>query len=357
MAFVIHRLKAFVLVLLLCSATLVPAQVGGDKVFRFLDIPMTARAAALGGSNMSIWGEDVQLIHSNPALLNPSMSKQVALDFCNFVGDLRYGYTAYAHHLKGRGTVAASVQFFDYGNFQAYDELGTSLNTFKASDYSINLHYAKALADSQFNVGISLKTILSQYDIYRSYGSAIDFGITYRPKERLVFSILARNIGWVWKTYTETPNQNASLPFSMQFGMSYKVEKAPFRLFMVYDQMQRWRMDYISPIDTAGQYNSLDGSKQDTTSWQKFSYNLGDFLDNGMRHVTFGTEILLSKHFHLRIAYNYRRQKEMTLPERRGINGLSFGFGFRVKRLGFSYAFSKMAVPGNSSVFGLSLSI
>ena len=213
------------------------------------------------------------------------------------------------------------------------------------------------MADSHFNIGLTLKTIISQYDIYQAYGSALDFGVTWRPKERLVFSILAKNIGWAWKTYSETQNQNYKLPFTMQLGMSYKVEKAPFRLFLVYDQMQRWHMDYVSPIDTAGQYSSLDGSKQDTTDWQRFSYKVGDFLDNGMRHIIFGTEILLSKNFHIRVAYNYRRQQEMVLPEKRGINGLSLGFGFRVKRFGFSYAFSKMAAPGNAHVFGLSLQL
>ena len=35
-------------------------------------------------------------------------------------------------------------------------------------------------------------------------------------------------------------------------------------------------------------------------------------------------------------------------------NGLSFGFSFRVKRFGFSYSFSKMAFPGNSSIIGIS---
>jgi hypothetical protein len=47
----------------------------------------------------------------------------------------------------------------------------------------------------------------------------------------------------------------------------------------------------------------------------------------------------------------------MTLPERRGANGLSFGFGLKVKRFGFSYSFTKMAFPGNSSIFSVSATI
>ncbi|HQQ95096.1 MAG TPA: type IX secretion system protein PorQ [Bacteroidia bacterium] len=333
------------------------AQQGGIKYYRFLDLPMTARAAALGGNNMSIWGDDIQLIYSNPALLNPSMSNQAALDFSNYVGDMKYGFAAYGHALKNKACLAGSIQFFDYGKFQAYDELGTSLNTFKASDYSLNLHYAKPMADSMFNIGVALKTILSQYDIYQSYATAVDLGVTYRNRKRLVLSILAKNIGFIWKDYNNSTSQNGLMPFALQFGLSYKVAKAPFRLFMVYDHLEKWRLDYISPIDTAGQYSSLDGSKKDTTGWQKFGYATEDFLDNAMRHIVFGTEIIISKNFHLRIAYNYKRQREMILPDRRGINGLSVGFGFKIKRFGFSYAFNKMAFPGNSSLFGVSLTL
>lgn len=352
-------MKKFAFLLVLVSASVVKAQPGGNKVYRFLNIPMTARAAALGGSGMSIWGDDIQLLYSNPSLLHPGMSGQVALDFSNYVGDMRLGYAAFAHKIKEKGTFAASIQYFDYGNFQSYDELGNGLGEFRASDYSINLNYAKPMADSMFNIGIALKTIISQYDIYKSYGNAIDFGITYRGKRRLVVSLLAKNIGMMWKNYSSSPDQNEVLPRTVQLGMSYKVAKAPFRLFVVYDQLLKWNLDYISPIDTAGQFNSLDGSSanKDTTAWKKFTYNTGDFLDNFMRHIVFGTDIVVSKNFYLSVAYNYRRQKEMTLPDRRGANGLSLGFGFKVRRFGFSYSFNKMAFPGNSSVFGVTLQL
>lgn len=61
---------------------------------------MTARAASLGGNNMSIWGDDINLLYSNPSLLNRSMSNQLALNYSNYVGDLKFGYLAYAKDLK-----------------------------------------------------------------------------------------------------------------------------------------------------------------------------------------------------------------------------------------------------------------
>lgn len=116
-----------------------------------------------------------------------------------------------------------------------------------------------------------------------------------------------------------------------------------------------WNLKYTSSIDTAGKSNPFNtDTKTDSTRYQRFSRKFANRGDNFLRHITVGTEIVLTKNFNLRIAYNYRRQREMTLPDRRGANGLSFGFSFRVKRFGFSYSFSKMAFPGNSSIIGIS---
>ena len=320
---------------------------------------MTARAAGAGGSNMSIWGDDINLIYSNPALLNATMSRQVALNYSNYVGDLNFGYVAYAHNLKKYGNVGGGIEFYDYGKFVGYDEFGQKTKDFKANDYSINLNYAKPFEDSSFNIGVALKTIISQYDVYKSYANALDFGITYHSKKNLVVSLLAKNVGVVWKEYTKTQGQTQVLPRNMQLGASYKVSKAPFKVFMVFDNLLRWNLKYISPIDTTGKNNPFNASETpiDSTKYQKFSNRFGNRADNFMRHITVGTEIVLTKNFNLRIAYNYRRQREMTLPERRGANGLSFGFSLKVKRFGFSYSFAKMAFPGNSSIFGISATI
>jgi hypothetical protein len=344
--------SVFIILFLGCTFALYP-QIGGTRSYRFLDIPMTARAAALGGNSMSIWGDDINLVYSNPALLNASMSKQVALNYCNYVGDLNFGYLGYGHDLRKYGTVGGGIQFFNYGKFTGYDEYGEKAADFKANDYCISMNYAKPFEDSSFQIGVALKTLISQYDVYRSYGNAVDFGITYHNSKNLTLSLLAKNVGFIWKGYSNTLEKNEPLPNTMQIGASYKVDKAPFRIIMVYDQLLNWNMKYISPVDTAGKTSAFNASDapQDSTKWQKFSNRFGNGADNFMRHLTVGTEIIVTKNFMLRIAYNYRRQREMILPERRGANGLSLGFGFKIKKLGLSYSFTKMAFPGNSSIF------
>ena len=342
-------------ILLLCVAA-VKAQVGGYKTFRFLDVPATARAASHAGNSMTFWGDDINLLFCNPAALNPGMTKQIPFNFSNYVGDMNAGYLAYAHDAKEKGMAAASMQWFNYGTFTGYDEQGLKTNTFKAQDFALNLNYAKPLADSMFNVGICLKTIVSQYDVYRSFGNAIDFGITYHNKKDFVLTLLAKNVGIVWKSYTAVSAQNAELPQTVQLGFSYKPSKAPFRFFMVYDQLLKWNLRYISPVDTTGKSSTLGSDGQsDSTSWQKFSLRAGKQMDNLARHIVFGVELPLSKNFFIRVGYNYRRQREMTLPDRRGANGLSFGFALRIKRFGFSYAYNRMAFGGNASTIGVTL--
>jgi hypothetical protein len=347
----VKKLTLFILVFLTAR---VNCQIGGSTSYRFLNLPMTTRAAALGGSNMSIWGDDINLIHSNPSLLNPGMSRQFAFNYSGHAG-MNFFYFAQAYNIKSAGTAAISFQSFNYGQFTGYDELGNNTGDFTAGDYAINLNYAKPIADSMFNIGLALKTIISQYDGYHSYGNVLDFGITYRSKNDFVMSLLVKNAGFIWKHYSG--NEKEALPNTVQLGLSKKVEKAPFRIFLVYDQLLKWNLGYRSPIDTgsrAGSFTTQELQK-DSTRWQKFSERAGSRFDNFAKHVTFGTELLITKNFNLRVAYNYRRQSEMALTERRGINGLSLGFGIGVKRLAFSYAFTKLAFPANSHIIGLTL--
>ena len=62
---------------------------------------------------------------------------------------------------------------------------------------------AKRLKDTCFSVGGTLKTIYSHYDIYNSFGNVIDFGITYVHKSGFTASLLAKNVGVIWKPYVK----------------------------------------------------------------------------------------------------------------------------------------------------------
>jgi hypothetical protein len=269
---------------------------------------------------------------------------------------MNFGYLAYAQKFEKAGMFAASFNFFDYGKFKGYDEFGAETRNFRVNDYCLNLNYAIHLPeDTCFNIGIGLKTIFSQYESYFAFANAIDVGATYHTKKDLTFSILAKNIGKVWKDLTPTPGAEMKLPQTMQIGISKKLSKAPIRLVFVYDNLLKWNYKYVSSIDTAGQTNPFDTGKDkvDSTKFQKFYKRFGSQTDNFFRHIQLGAELSLSKNFMIMLGYNYRRQREFSLPERRGANGLCFGFNLKVKKFQFTYSFNKMAFAGGSSIIGL----
>ena len=72
------------------------AQIGGGNIYEFLNLPNSARVAALGGKLISIKDNDLNLSFNNPSLLNSSMEKQLVLNYVNYFSDINYGYVSYS---------------------------------------------------------------------------------------------------------------------------------------------------------------------------------------------------------------------------------------------------------------------
>ena len=338
--------------LVLCS-TLSFAQIGGTKTFSFLDLPIPARSNALGGATIAIWDKDVNLGYSNPALLNPSCSKQLGFNYTNFVADLNYGNFMYAHQLKKYGTFAAGLQYFNYGKFDGRSEYDIELGNFNAADYSLNLSFAKTVnKDSTLSIGVALKTLYSHYDIYSSYGSAVDVGLTYHDKKNLVISLLAKNYGKQWKTFSKN-GQPEALPQNVVIGISKKVAKAPFRIILQYDQLLKWDLTYVNPQTATSDIDPFTNKPIVKTKKQIRNDKVKTGLDKFGRHLILGTEVLIGKNIIIRVAYNFRRGKEMALPDVKKVNGLSLGFGFKVYKFHLDYAYSKYALTGNAHTIGI----
>lgn len=323
------------------------------KTFSFLSLPVPARSNALGGASIAIWDKDVNLGYSNPALLSPSTSNQLSLNYVNFVSDVNYGNFLYAKQFKKYGTFGVGLQYFNYGKFDGRDEYNVETGTFRAADYSLNLSFAKTLnKDSTLSLGVALKTIYSYYDIYYSIGNAIDVGLTYHNKKQFTVSLLAKNYGKQWMPYFEGgPKEN--MPNDLQLGFSKKISKAPFRIIAQYDQLLKWDLTYVNPQDASQDIDPFTNKPVVKTEKQKRNEKIGDWFDKLGRHLTIGTEVLIGKNFSLRLAYNFRKGKEMSLPDVKKANGLSAGFGFKVYKFHFDYAYSKYAATGNSHTIGI----
>ncbi|MBI3521289.1 MAG: type IX secretion system protein PorQ [Bacteroidetes bacterium] len=332
-------------------------QIGGTKTFSFLDLPVPARSNALGGASIAIWDKDVNLGYANPALLNPNNSKQLSFNVVKFVSDLSYGNFLYAHQLKKYGTLGVGLQFFNYGKFDGRDEYDVGTGVFNAADYSLNMSFAKTLTkDSSLSLGVALKTIYSHYDIYNSFGNVVDVGLTYHNKKQFTASIVAKNYGRQWKPYSENgPKEN--LPKNVQIAFSKKIPKAPFRVIFQYDQLLKWDLTYVNPQDQSSDIDPFTNKPIVKTDKQKRNDKMKAGLDKFGRHLTIGTEIILGKNFMIRVAYNFRKGKEMALPDVKKANGLSLGFGLKVYKFHLDYAYSKYALTGNSHTFGITTNL
>lgn len=316
------------------------AQIGGDNTFEFLEMPNSARIAALGGSNISLYDKDLNMAYYNPALLREDMHHNLALNYTNYISDINYGYASYAYHLDDIGTFGAGIYYLNYGEFIRANTEGEILGNFYAQEYSFNLYYSRSfLSDSSLRVGGTLKTIYSALDHYYSSALAIDAGVNYHvPGSNFSASAVLSNVGFQLKPYTE--DNREPLPLDFQLGATYKLPHAPFRISLGAQNLFKWNMRYDSPLDS----QQLDDSESDTTS--NFGQKLGNAGDELMRHMVIGLEVAPTESFFIAFGYNYQRRTELALNNRSGVVGFSVGAGIKISKLMISYGISRYHMAG-----------
>lgn len=336
-----YRLFAAVLFLLISFSS--SAQIGGSSTYQFLNLTSSARLAALGGKMVPVVDDDPNLVFGNPALLNPSMHNHLALSGVKYFADIKYGYAGYVHHHQKAGTFSAAMHYVNYGDFDETDITGQKVGEFNAAEYSLNLAWARPVYDSALTVGAALKTIYSSLESYSSFGMAVDLGANYYfEKPMLNLSLVAKNIGTQITTYTE--GNNEPLPFDIQFGVSKKMAKAPFRLSLVLHHLEKFDITYRDPAKA----NETDPITGESTE-EKITFG-----DKILSHVVIGTEVLLSKNFHVRAGYNFQRRREMGIESKMSTVGLSWGFGFRISKFHISYGRATYHLAGASNHFSIS---
>lgn len=328
----------------LCACSLpATAQLGGQAAFRILDIPNSARASALGGNYIAVYDNDINLGLFNPALLNASMGRQVALSYLPYFDGINIGYAGYAHHFDSLGaTFSGSVQYVDYGTFLRTDESGTELGEFRAGEYVLQVGGGMPV-DSLFSVGANLKFITSNLDTWNSTAWAVDLGGVFHKRSLgLTVAAMVRNIGYQTSTFTGTREK---LPLQVQLGTTYKFKHAPFRLGLMFEQLQQWDLTYEDPNATV-QIDPITGEVIEDRVTR---------FDKLMLHVVPSVEVLLSENFMLRVGYNYRRRQEMVLPDKPALTGVSFGVGLKLSKFHLSYGYSQLNLAGISNTITLAV--
>ncbi|WNM18652.1 type IX secretion system protein PorQ [Flavobacterium capsici] len=335
-------IKKIACTLFIVSNLTVFGQVGGRSVYQFLNLVTSPRQAALGGKTITIYDNDVNQAHFNPATINAEMDNHLALNYGSYYGDVTYGTAAYAYtydrHLQ---TFHAGVNYVNYGKFDGYDENGQPTSSFTGSDISLSFGYAYNIPFSSFYVGANAKLISSTLESYNSFGAAIDIGGLFIDERNDVnWALVIRNIGTQITPYAETREK---LPLEVLVGVSQLMENVPIRWHLTLENMQQWQVAFSNPNRAEG---SLDGG----STPEKVS-----FFNNALRHIVVGAELFPDKGFNLRLGYNFRRAEELRILEQRNFSGISVGIGLKIRKLKFNYSYSRYTLAANTSLFGLTI--
>jgi len=339
----LRRIKCFFTALLL--PVFVIAQTGGSGVFPFLNNNVSARTAALGGNMLAIDDNDFSIALMNPSLINAEMNNAFTLNYTDFYSDIKSGNAAFSHTYEKAGSFALGMQFVNYGNFIATNDNGDQLGTFTAGEYAASVGWGRRL-DSVFSIGANLKFVYSSFDIYNSYGIVADVAATYHSANHTTISLLVRNIGRELKSYES--GYERTIPMEIQLGMSRKLEHLPLRYNILLHDLQRWNLRYDDPSKSNTDPLTGDPVKQD-----KFM----NMLDEGLRHVILGLELMPVNRFVLRLGYNPQLRKEMKLDTKTSTVGFSWGFGIRIKKISIDYARSTWHLNGSPNYFTISANL
>lgn len=327
------------------SVLSVDAQVT-NGTFRALTDANSARVVALGGLPLPVHDGDLQTAVFNPSAISPEMNNQMTL---SYVGDFNMGTNfataQFSHTFEHLGSLAASVQYYNYGNMQYASESGyTDGSTFNVSDYAITLGWGRELTD-KWSIGANLKYAGLQYESGRAGALGVDVAATYWSYSNWAFTLAARNIGR--QLYCkEMYLKNNWLPFSLDFMASKKLDHLPLTIIMGYKDIQHWNKLYYDPLDLAGYYDPITGDYKEPSKVSRFFTNLGC-------HLVVGGELALGKNLVLRASYNYETYRNMGVPKKRSLVGFSAGFGVKIKAFQLDYARSRNNIVGSPNFLTL----
>ncbi len=314
------------------------SQTGGDNVYEFLNLTHSGLVSSLGGSNVSLTGNSLNLAYHNPALLEAGMDKSIALNYVNYFAGINYGLAMYSRSIPGKGNFAAGLAYLNYGRFTEADPTGYITGKFTAMEYALLLIYSREI-DSLFTLGINIKPVLSHLEKYTSFGFAIDAGVSWHNKDnRTSAGFMIRNAGYQLTTYTGEPRQQ--LPFEILAGVSHRLTYAPFRFSLTLRHLQKY--------DITHEYSETGITRENETESP-------GTLNNLMRHVIPGVELIPHKNFYLSAGYNFQRRQELHTPSARSVTGFSWGFGIRTTWLDLELGRAIYHVAGASTNISLIL--
>ena len=289
--------------------------------YNFLRLPMSAHAAALGGDNITIIEDDPTLIFHNPALISSVSDKSINLNYMTYMEGVKTASASFVRMAGEKATWGVSAQYMDYGTMKEMTPDNIQTGTFSAKDIMVGGTFAYTLTDKLAG-GVTGKFITSAIGGYNSVAVGVDLGLNYySPENELSISAVARNLGGQVKAFDD---EFERIPFDLQIGISKKLGNAPLRFSATMTGLNNWE---------------------------------GRFAD----HFVVGADVMITSNIYIAGGYNFRRVKEMKVPEEEGESshgaGLSIGAGLQLERFKMQMAYAKYHVSSTSLLFNVTYTL
>jgi hypothetical protein len=283
------------------------AATSGTSSFAFLNIPVGARATALGQAFTAV-PNDVQALAYNPASLGTLLASQVSFEHLNYVSDVTqeailfghagrqegFSWGASANYLRV-GDITRTVATLPGDNGNGFTETGN----FSTYDMSLGVSGAAPVTDDLV-IGTTVKLIRESLADASSNAGAVDLGVVYEANDTRTWSLAAavQNLGFASKF----ADASVKLPYTFRGGVSAQ----PFAQWL-------FSADYVRRSDLSGEF---DG----------------------------GVEVRPQRVIALRFGYRYA----LTHQDLGGISDFSAGIGLRGGHWSFDYAFVPLGELGST---------
>jgi len=196
----------------------------GTSGFTFLQIPTSARVAALGEASISLSDMNSEGIFNNPAIIGfTNQTHSFSASYSNWFADIKNYGTSYTYN-SPYGVFGFGFILMDYGTMQRTvkavgQKVFASLGEFNANSISAGLTYSKMLTD-KFSFGVSVKYVQEKIYLYKADNFLFDGGVLYHTGwNSLRLAATLQHFG----TNSKFVNAVFKAPSILRLGISFEV--------------------------------------------------------------------------------------------------------------------------------------
>ena len=296
--------------------------------YGYLELPVSPRALALGGTSVSVVEPEMSLAEQNPALLCPEMSGQLSMSYMSYLSDINLGYVGYARSFLDVGAWSVGMRFVDYGHFDGFTEEGIGTGQFSVKDLCLEGAIGFPINDL-WRLGGQVKLMYTSYESYSAFAMGVDLGLNYYDETTgNAISFTATNLGTQLKALYED-GRRQHLPSQVNVGWSKELLHLPFTVSVTGYHLLDWDHDYR---DGEGKLHSFKNNEQI------------------LNHLIFGLEWTAIDHFWLAASYNYRNQARFR-GQGGFLRGVGLGAGLRYNHLNFQVGYASTNAADGSLAF------